>query len=79
MRYLCDCVPFFSTTNEEKGLDHGLINYMDTNAKFRHLKNYLKRAFPVGVYLSEATYTTMTPYPPPPFTQGRGRANQREA
>jgi hypothetical protein len=40
---------------------HGLINYIDTKAKFRHLKNDLKRDFAADVYLSEA----QNPIPPP--------------
>jgi hypothetical protein len=37
----------------------GLINYVDTRAKFRHLKKFTsKGTFAAGVYLSEA------PFPP---------------
>jgi hypothetical protein len=33
--------------------EHGLINYVYTNAKCRHLKKFTYRDFAAGVYLSE--------------------------
>jgi hypothetical protein len=54
---------------------HGLINFIDTNAKCRHLtKINLHSDFPAGVYLSEA---------PPPLTlyayhTGKGRRDEPE-
>jgi hypothetical protein len=37
------------------GLKHGLIKYLDFEAKCRHLKKLtMKRDFAAGVYLSEA-------------------------
>ncbi len=46
----------------DHGAYHGLINFIDTKAKCRHLKNWPVRDFVAGVYLSEA------PSPPPPMT-----------
>ncbi len=39
---------------------HGLINYIDTKAKCRHLKNYLLRDLTAGVYQSLQTKDTVS-------------------
>ncbi len=40
---------------------HGLINYIDTQAKCRHLKkNYLQRDFAAGVYQDLLTGDTLS-------------------
>ncbi len=41
--------------------EHGLINYIDTKAKCRHLK---KLTFTAGVYPCEAPFPLMATYPP---------------
>ncbi len=63
---------------------HGIIKYIATEAKCRHLYKFTcKGALRQVFYLSEAPCPPMTPYLPPLHivyvdTVVRGRANQRE-